>query len=436
MSLESKLPKIDIVTLLMSSYLINQFYFNEAVSIQRLFLWGSVGLYVLANFNFIARMITKNGTVVTVRNALIVVLFWFVLILLTPIFSGSGDFSYISNCFTFISWTLYLLAIVIRIRKKYSRYNTFDVFAKVFVCSMALYVIGTLILLLVPSLRDLIMEVVSMTSREYSILKTEKYYTRIGWAGFSGYATSLKTSIALCFLLYLFIKNEQDIKQNGRIFLVEYILLMLGNFFYARTGVIVAIVCSILAVFFLAIKLKRTNTFLKILISVILFLTVFIFFLSKYAGEQVVLSWMFELFLNLESGAGFKATSLTIMLRDMFFIPSLSTILLGDGFYTDPYSSAYYMSTDIGFMRLILYFGIFGTMYIYVSYIFWLNKIKKVSKNYESTLLSALLVVVFIFFEIKGESIIILVPVVLVLLMLISRKNGLDSLKKVVNDAE
>ena len=82
------------------------------------------------------------------------------------------------------------------------------------------------------------------------------------------------------------------------------------------------------------------------------------------------------------------------------------------------------MGTDLGFMRLILYFGLPGMLLIYWIYIYCLKWIVSVSKQRTIKALIVSLFITFLGFEFKGESIVILVPLVLVMLLIVEHQGG------------
>lgn len=417
----NKLPSLDLWTVLMSAYLINQFYFRNAVSLQRVALWGILFLYVVLNFNVPLRIMSATKKTCALQFVAFGAVLWFALVGLIPIISGSGDFSYVAYCMTFISWTMYLLAIVIRLKKRYPQQNTMEMFMKTFLWAMALYVLVTTIILAFPGLRQVITEIISISETDLAHLSRDKYYTRIGWAGFSGYTTSMKCTVALCFALYFLVKRVVEKWKVEFAMIVMYALTLLGNFYYARTGLLISALCTGGAILYLALRLKRIKLFLKIVALSLAAIAAGVVALNNMSGENVVINWIFELFINANQGKGLSAISLTL-LGDMYFIPPMKTFFFGDGWYTAA-EGGYYMKTDAGCMRLMLYFGVFGVLFIYSIFFGILSKIRKIGKTPHVQLLTTLLFFVFLGFELKGESIVILIPLSVMLLWIIERPN-------------
>jgi hypothetical protein len=116
----------------------------------------------------------------------------------------------------------------------------------------------------------------------------------------------------------------------------------------------------------------------------ILFLSVF--FLSEESKESLSASaeFGFEVFYNYFSGNGVKSAS-TDELYTMFIWPEqLKTYIIGDGLFASPTNPIeFYKGTDIGYLRLIYYFGIPGLIifliiqFLLVLRIAYKNKVHK-----------------------------------------------------------
>ncbi len=411
--------EFDLWTIIMSAYLINQFYFSSYVSIQRVLLLGCLFLYTVVNIGTLQRIWRESFAKGNVKKSIISFLVWIIAVALTPIIHGTKDYSYINYCFTFLSWALYLLAIVIRIRKKYPSKDLLHSFLRIFVIANCLYVFGSIMMLVTTPLREFVLNYVYMSEHQKALLMISKFYTRIGWSGFSAYTNALKCSIGFSIALY-FMYREIEIRGKFRIRTAFYAcILLVGNAFYARTGLIC---CAICAVFFVLYLLKDLNYWFKAIRVIIIAACVIgigLVVLNRYSNTDVV-GWMFEVLVNY-TDSGTISTMSSSILKDMYFIPQTNTLLFGDGIYTAS-TGSYYMNTDVGLMRLILYFGVFFTALIYVTIISLMREIKKSNLN-SMKLLSWLLMIVLAIFEIKGESIVIVFPLIF-LMCLVMRKDS------------
>jgi len=89
----------------------------------------------------------------------------------------------------------------------------------------------------------------------------------------------------------------------------------------------------------------------------------------KTSITEDVIPFAFEMFVN-DSGDGMKTES-SEGLKSMYFKVETKTLIMGDGFFADPMNPGqYYKMTDSGFMRHILYYGIIGSAFLYLFWLF------------------------------------------------------------------
>lgn len=109
--------------------------------------------------------------------------------------------------------------------------------------------------------------------------------------------------------------------------------------------------------------------------------------------------YAFELFYNLQNGYGFT-TSSTDVLSSMYFPISFKTFIVGDGWYTSE-TGGYYMSTDAGYMRNLLFFGIIGAL-VLLAYQLQFFKYKQSGKR---KMVSVVLIFLLLVLHVKGDVI-------------------------------
>lgn len=149
---------------------------------------------------------------------------------------------------------------------------------------------------------------------------------------------------------------------------IAFLLIFTVGMMMARTTLIGAS----LGLIFLLMPSKRLTVFSKTtyrFFSIIgkLFLVVLLVYLLLPNEDMMLIdnaaSFGFEMFLNFMSGEGLSSES-TDDLQTMFKWPtSFKTYMIGDGRFLDiKDSSLYYMQTDVGYLRLLYYFGVFGLL--------------------------------------------------------------------------
>ena len=128
---------------------------------------------------------------------------------------------------------------------------------------------------------------------------------------------------------------------------------------------------------------------------------------------------MFELLINYKEGYGFVTDSSDGLLKMYDIKIKFDTFLIGDGFYIDKATGGYYMKNDIGFVRMILYFGIFGLITQYLTFVAPLIGTIKQSKNSLLKMLSISLIIILLLFEMKGETWVTMLPYTFSLFLLL-----------------
>ncbi|MBD3949592.1 hypothetical protein I4Q36_07365 [Tuanshanicoccus lijuaniae] len=261
---------------------------------------------------------------------------------------------------------------------------------KYYINAAIFYVIITILFIAVPSIKNNWLSFIEMDEIGANLLRTINYYSsRVGWMGFSGFRATLSCSIAVAFLVSEYFQDNQIELVP---FSIKLGLLLLGNSFYGRSGLVISAIVIIIALMF---NLSVELIYKTIIIGFIGF--IFIFLFSKIPSFNSWFLWAFTPFKNLIEYGSFNNYSVN-SLADSYveFDPSIKTLIFGDGYYT--FNNLYYKETDVGFMRLIYFAGIPGMLLCYFTTFFSLYNFKK-----DSFLLFLLLMVVFVFLELKGE---------------------------------
>ncbi len=411
-----------IATVLMTAYLMNIFYFNMYETVQKMLLWALVAVYLVLNAGIVSKII--NGIVLCYsKKRMVLKLFavWGCIILLTPILHGTNDFSYLGEYITIVATVLNCLVLCVRIYKTEGENDLCEKFMYYFVYAMILYVFSSVIAIVFPTYREFIIKTVSMSDYARAVIQVEKYRTRIGFAGLSVYSSGIKCALANLFVLFFAFKSLQEKNRIGLGMWFLYLWTILGEFLYSRTSLLLSIIVLVLFVILVLTKLGRITTFLKFVLLGLFAVLWGILLIGQFDGDNVSLAWQLEVFTNLLNGRGFNAISLNIM-RRMAFVPSISTLLFGDGRYAG-INGGYYMSTDLGYMRAILYYGLSGFAFVIILIAVTLKTIPKIRKESEYGMLAIMGLIAFVVFEIKGECMGVFYPVIFTLMCCTSYDN-------------
>lgn len=136
----------------------------------------------------------------------------------------------------------------------------------------------------------------------------------------------------------------------------------------------------------------------------------------------------FEAFIGARQGEGLRTVS-TDDLWSMVVMPdTLTTWIMGDGFYSNPANpDTNYMGTDIGYLRLLLYVGVIGSLAIYCWYLavgWW--SLQTLRRQQDRILFGGL---IFCFFvsQVKFNFLLLSAPLGFALLMFFSAVRERDS---------
>lgn len=157
-----------------------------------------------------------------------------------------------------------------------------------------------------------------------------------------------------------------------KVSLIKSVVLMLSFIFIAAVGTIMArttLVGVLFAIVIVLLRRRGRKYFISVLVlSTIIISVASVSFLDLIGDDMEELyNFGFEAFVNYQETGSFSTSSTDGMMR-LYKFPSIwETWLWGDARYEA--GIGYYMNTDIGFCRLIFYFGVIGLItYMYFEY--------------------------------------------------------------------
>lgn len=182
--------------------------------------------------------------------------------------------------------------------------------------------------------------------------------------------------------------------------------LIFGAFSAGRTAILGIAFWGI----YLIVKVLRQfdkKTLRNIVVGIVLVVVFVTLIKNKLVNNSAwthFTDYLFQVFGNESTGKGFSISnseSLNQLLNDYYFKVDISTLLFGDGRYTG-LDGLYYMHTDAGYMRNILYWGIFATATLFLyEYKILMNNVHNIlQKRFAWVMLIALAI-----FEYKGQTV-------------------------------
>lgn len=146
------------------------------------------------------------------------------------------------------------------------------------------------------------------------------------------------------------------------------------------------------------IKVNFTNLSLIILLIFILIFAIYTVNLNFIFDRIYAMSnFAFEFIYNYLEEGELRTDSTDVLFNRMYFKIPLKTFFIGDGLYTNS-DGSYYMNTDAGYMRNILYFGIIGFLLLLIYQIQFF-----VWKKNKLILFNILIIIYILTMHIKGE---------------------------------
>ena len=375
------------------------FFLKSFVFLQQLFIWGACLLYVLINID----IVLNNGGRNAIQNDsnrmfLYLYLIFVIMVVLVPVLHNTGELNYFRRIFYFTMRLVQYCALYIFTAKKIKQ-NQITIYMECFTTSCVLYVIISVFMLLNPWFREFWGTIIRVTETEERVAGELMYITRFGLAGFSGFQATFMCSVGVVFSLYLILQKHMATRH-----FLKMIACLFGNFFYGRIGMVISFVCILLFLGYYIVRKKDVKLLLATGISAFLIFSYIAYLYNANTAVSVGIRWIFSPVINLVTTGRFNSSSFNSLL-EMYFLPGSETLLFGDGRYINP-DGTYYMHTDAGFMRLMLYGGVLVQGIIYFSIVFLLISCVCTLKKYSRfgyVFMLVLFLILFLLFEFKGE---------------------------------
>ncbi|MGJ3355106.1 hypothetical protein [Providencia sp. Je.9.19] len=279
--------------------------------------------------------------------------------------------------------------------------NLYSFLYSIIVIALAQSIIILLMLFIAP-LRDFIFSITLTTGA--ALFERYDGFRGLGLAASLTYDLAVFLSISLIILSYLFVKSYINIKKTILFWMIIFFAICITG----RTGLFGAFL-SIL--FILASNLTSKNhqkkifslSFSTILILLFLFLLISLFSPKTFdLINSIFTKYTFE-FLSNYSQTGKIETESSNILKDMYFPISSHTFFWGDGYWLDPNGNGYYMHTDAGYMRSILYGGFINILFLSLIYFIGFIGISRFSKERIFRLMIILISIIYFSSQIKGD---------------------------------
>ena len=397
----------NLFVLIITIYVNFTFVYKHYPIIQYLCFYGIMGIYIFFHIKKViwwSKLVFRNSLI----SILSLILWGGVLFnsILFPIVHQTYDFSYINVILSIIRNIMQQLFLLILIDNILSPQCLLEEHMRININSGLLYVLISAIMIRFPILKEIWRKIIHISSFDLGKTYEKNYFTRFGLVGFSGFNETIFCSILISFSLFLLCKTIYEGKKRISYYYIAITILLLGNTFYGRSGMMISIFCIVVTLCFLFFKYGKVNIIINLcIVFSLLFLIVL---LGKNHSTQlnIYYNWALKPITNFFESGKIGTASSDAMFQNMYFLPDIFTIILGSGNYVDPITGGYYMSTDIGYMRPLLFYGIINQIFAYFICIFlMIGTMKNLKTKYKSAaiLFGFLSFMILLLFELKGE---------------------------------
>lgn len=298
----------------------------------------------------------------------------------------------------FLKWgvvnVLYLMGamtLVHLIKKVWGGFNTM-LLVEMMVCSAILQLLIALFMWTSPYLHDISYSMTYVDEiGQDAIDRTEG--TRLMGFGTNFFGSGVLHGFILISMIYSYGKMSLT---KTVLWSISFIFITAIGMMMARTTLVGALIAiGLLCIYIIKGKI-RTRIIFWIVIAIIVVLYGGAYILSNLNDDfQTIINFGFQMFISKQETGEFHVDSWNSMLSMYRFPNNIITWLIGDAHWMG-LKGGYYMSTDIGFIRMVFYFGIVGLL----SYIIYNVKLLKTiflrNQSLRKSFLFALMVYVII----------------------------------------
>lgn len=274
---------------------------------------------------------------------------------------GDGDMQIVELAFT-LMLECYLIGSLLVNILKYRGFTTRK-FLDILTSTLALQGFLMLCMMVSPGFRNTVFEMMDMRGLN-QFINTGHRGLAISWVKYYDFSSFQSIGAILIALKYRF--NTKI----GGLDIVKYLLILFSIVTSGRTGLIGVALSFTIFLFSFAKVRKNVLKYTLILIFTPYIAYESLSYISpgvyKSMNEKL-LPWAFEAYYNYMESGSLTTESSDYLIENFYFDVNESTLLFGDGRYRD--GNEYYMDTDAGYMRHVLFFGLLGSSILILSYL-------------------------------------------------------------------
>lgn len=326
--------------------------------LQKVVFWGFPLIYVLLRYKDVLHIWKKMCNKQYILYGLFMLMLAFIWSFFVIVINNSSDWSYFRILETVILYMLMSMAFYLLL-SDYREDNSVYMYCVTYIITIFLCVISTLFFLQNFDYRFAWQSMLVDTDFQLVAYDMEQNITRFGFPGMMAFGETIKCSVGVlfsCILLY----------RGYFIGILGLFVSLIGNLFYGRIGILLSLICILILV------LEKISV--KFVSAICITFLILALILNSIENPELLnwLKWLRDpiesFFYGLSIGQFSLGSSGDELIERMYFMPDDITFLYGDGLYTNS-SGAYYMSTDAGYMRIVLFGGLPLIFFIYGSFL-------------------------------------------------------------------
>ncbi|MDR1725962.1 MAG: hypothetical protein LBR28_06205 [Bacteroidales bacterium] len=386
-------------------------------------LYGIISIFFLTVVR--NRTTVLNAGIVSIIKILLVIEFFAAI---TNVVNGTYELFFFKLLYSIPLTILAGITVAWLIKYNHKRID-FDIITNYIIAAATLQCLLAAMMKIFPGFEHFMLEV--LTKSEYGDTLEKVKEVRLLGVGGQYVALGIINAFAL-----LMITEKLKTKQKSKLLLLYifiFIFITVIGSMISRTTVI-GTVASI--IYLLIFNIKKIMRYVKqIIIGTALVLFIYLVALppSIKIAFSTYFEYGFEMLFSLQEEGEMKTESTDDLLGmlETTYPKGLKTYAIGDGYWENPLKKyAYYKNTDIGYYRLIWYFGIFGCIsyVIYQFIIIWQSNIRTKRKH------QMFFILCFILFLILNIKVLVEVIPVFVLFLFAEEKDDKLQLSEVVKN--
>lgn len=357
----------------------------------------------------------------------------FSLILLIPIsilsnvINSTDDYEFVRYVVSIIVINLaayFVVHVLIKLNPKLN----FENLAYIVVNAVLFQSLLAMLMFLSLPFKDFIYSLQSISVGDIEKLNKVNEFRLIGFGSYF-FGAGVIHGFALILIAACLVNGNSISKKFNLLFALKFVIVLSVGMMMARTTIIGAFLAFALlltpqkpfsCIFnFDLFRTKFKFVFYSLALPLLLMILLYITIPQMGNLFEPLFYFVFEAFINYFESNSFESESTNHLMKMYVFPDEFSTWMIGDGLWTAINGVDYYMGSDVGYVRLLFYFGLLGT-FIYLITHFYL--IKSVFGQI-SNLLFLIFSLYFIALNLKGFT--DLTPLVLIFWFLMVLKNKL-----------